>query len=91
MPPRALRNLGETAFGTRRFDSLRFAVWSEIQGTARVTWAWRVQADAGFVSGVQLGTDVTADPAVNSIAQIAVDARGDERSHAVDQVAGTLR
>jgi hypothetical protein len=53
-----------------------FGVWSEIQGTARVISAWRLQSDVGFVAGVKLSMDVTADPAINSTPQIAVDSQG---------------
>ena len=53
-----------------------FVLWSETSGTSRTIWVWRLQADVGFLGGVKLTSDVTADPAINSTPQIAVDAKG---------------
>ena len=53
-----------------------FAVWSEITGTARSVRAQRLQADGGFVGGLALTSDTTADPPQNSPPQIAIDAQG---------------
>jgi hypothetical protein len=52
------------------------AVWSELIGTGRAIWMWRLQAQIGFSEGARLSSDVTADPPENSPPQIAVDAQG---------------
>jgi hypothetical protein len=52
------------------------AVWSEILGTGRAIWMWRLQGQIGFSEGARLSSDVTADPPANSVPQIAVDAQG---------------
>jgi hypothetical protein len=54
-----------------------FAIWSEIEGTARTIKVWRLQADAGFIGGLTLSTDqVPPSPQTASQVQIAVDAHG---------------
>jgi hypothetical protein len=53
-----------------------FALWPDIAGTSRTIWAWRLQADAGFIGGVRLTSDTTAAAPANSMPQIAVDAQG---------------
>lgn len=53
-----------------------FAVWSEIQGTARTNWVTRLQADGGFADSVELSSDTTAENPDNSVAQVSVDELG---------------
>jgi hypothetical protein len=53
-----------------------FAMWSELVDTSRVLWASRLQADVGFLPGVQLASNVTAATPQNAPAQIAVDPQG---------------
>jgi hypothetical protein len=53
-----------------------FAVWAEARSGSREIKAWRLSAADGFVGGVTLSTDVTAETPLSAPVQIAVDAQG---------------